>query len=327
MECSFIEVNFNNKKYLIAGIYRIPNTNINVFIEKINEIIEPLKTNYELLLLGYYNIDLLKDDSAKNNFSIFLQSNYLLPTIHAATRKATKTLRNGDKKTSATLIDNIFIKSNIRHNSGLIESSISDHYPIFISIPEIIKDNNNTQIPQTIQYRLINYLNLRTFLLALTQSEISSILNCNIAESAFTKFNQIFNELYENYFPIKTNLLSKKDIEKPWINDVLIKRLKIKDKLGQLAARNVINVDIFKKFRNLVTSQIRRAKEKFFEKEFQDNSNNIKKTWSLINDVIKTKSKDDTINLINDNGEDVDKNNVSNTCIDYFINIATKFNL
>ena len=32
IECSFIEVNLNNKKYLIAGIYRIPNTNINTFL-------------------------------------------------------------------------------------------------------------------------------------------------------------------------------------------------------------------------------------------------------------------------------------------------------
>ena len=136
---------------------------MNVFIEKINDIVEPLTSNYELILLGDYNIDLFKDDSAKNNFYLSLQSNYLLPTIHAATRVATKTLRNGDKKTSATLIDNILIKANIRHNSGLIESSISDHYPIFISIPEMIKANNENSIPQTIQYRRINYLNLRKF--------------------------------------------------------------------------------------------------------------------------------------------------------------------
>ena len=39
MECCFIETMFNNKKYIIAGMYRIPNTNINLFIEKFNEII------------------------------------------------------------------------------------------------------------------------------------------------------------------------------------------------------------------------------------------------------------------------------------------------
>ncbi len=34
MECCFIEINFNNKKYLIAGIYRVPNTDIKLLIAK-----------------------------------------------------------------------------------------------------------------------------------------------------------------------------------------------------------------------------------------------------------------------------------------------------
>ena len=107
-------------------------------------------------MLGDYNIDLFKDDSATNNFYICLQFNHLLLTIQAPTRVATKSLRDGDKeKTSKTLIDNILMKANIRHNSGLVESSISDHYPIFISVSEIVKRENENIILQTIQYRLI----------------------------------------------------------------------------------------------------------------------------------------------------------------------------
>ena len=68
MECLFIEMQFCFKKYLIGGIYRVPNTCINLFINKINEVVEQLKTNYELILIGDYNIDLLKDDINKNNF-------------------------------------------------------------------------------------------------------------------------------------------------------------------------------------------------------------------------------------------------------------------
>ena len=49
MECLFIETCINDKKYLIGGFYRVPNTNVNIFIEKFNEIIEQLKTYYELI--------------------------------------------------------------------------------------------------------------------------------------------------------------------------------------------------------------------------------------------------------------------------------------
>ena len=95
MECCFIEITFNEKKYMIAGIYHIPNTDISSFIEKLNEILEPLKTSSELILLGDYNINLLNEDSNKNSFDLCLQSNYLIPTILAPTRIATKTLQNG----------------------------------------------------------------------------------------------------------------------------------------------------------------------------------------------------------------------------------------
>ena len=69
MECCFIETMFNNKKYIIAGMYRIPNTNINNFIEKFNEIIEPLKGSHEIIVLGDFNINLLKEDNVKKTYS------------------------------------------------------------------------------------------------------------------------------------------------------------------------------------------------------------------------------------------------------------------
>merc|ERR1712055_791138 len=73
IECSFIEMKYNNK-YLIGGIYRVPNTNIDCFLEKLNSIIEPLKSSHKLILLGDYNINLLKNDKYKNSFELPMQS-------------------------------------------------------------------------------------------------------------------------------------------------------------------------------------------------------------------------------------------------------------
>ena len=72
MECSFIEMQFNNIKYLIGGIYRVPNTDINMFIEQFNSVIEPLNSSHKLIFLGDYNVDLLKNDIHKNNVEICL---------------------------------------------------------------------------------------------------------------------------------------------------------------------------------------------------------------------------------------------------------------
>ena len=35
MECCFIEISFNDKTYWIAGMHRIPNTDINLFFRKV----------------------------------------------------------------------------------------------------------------------------------------------------------------------------------------------------------------------------------------------------------------------------------------------------
>ena len=233
MECCFIEIHFNNKTYIIAGIYRIPDTDINLFLEKFNEIIEPLKVSSEVIVLGDYNINLLKDDIYKNSFENCLQSNYLVPTILAPTRIATKTLQSGQQVTTKTLIDNIIIKPNINNLSGLIESCITDHYPVYISIPEIRLDTVSSKV---IEYRLMTVNSKRKFRHALNRSNINNT-HYTEAKEEFSHFNEIFNELYNKYFPILTRKVTYKDETKPWISDILINQMKIRDKLYKLATK------------------------------------------------------------------------------------------
>ena len=319
MECCFIEINFNNKKYLIAGMYRIPNTDINLFIEKFNEIIEPLKNSSEVIVLGDFNINLLKDDVYKNSFELCLQSNYLVPTIVEPTRIATKTLENGQQVTTKTLIDNILIKPNITHLSGLIESCITDHFPVYISIPEIKLDNESNKV---IRYRLITENGKRKFRHAITRYNANNHLH-NDAKEESSNFIEHFNELYNKYFPILTKTITHKDETKPWVNDILINQMKIRDKLYKLATRKRIDIQIYNKFRNIMTNRIKKAKAKYYEDEFKKTSLNIKKTWSTINSVIRKNKFKSTIQLTDNNGTKVQESDVSTEFVDYFTNIAT----
>ena len=238
MECCFIEINFNNTKYLIAGMYRIPNTDINLFLEKFNEIIEPLKTSSEVIVLGDFNINLLKDDVYKNSFELCLQSNYLVPTIVEPTTVATKTLQNGQQVTTKTLIDNILIKPNITHLSGLIESCITDHFPVYISIPEVKFDNECNKV---IRYRLMTENGKRKFKNAIARYNANNHLQSDAKEES-SNFTNYFNEHYNKYFPILTRTITHKDETKPWIDDILINQMKIRDKIYKLATRKIIDI-------------------------------------------------------------------------------------
>ena len=220
MECSFIEITYNNQNYLIGGIYRIPKTSINLFIEQFNRLIERIKYTHKVILLGDYNIDLSRNDNHKENFVTCLQSNYLVPTILQPTRVATK-IQNGIEHTSETLIDNIFINDNMHHRAGIIESSITDHYSIYIMVPEI--ETTYTDQKQ-VEYRLINDFTHRKFTTSLIQQDIPQVLNNFNAKSATKQFFDIFDSSYDKEFPIKSKILTKKDEQKPWVNDILIEK-------------------------------------------------------------------------------------------------------
>ena len=205
LEALFIEVNHNNKLYLVGVTYRVPDTNVNSFNERINAILEPIKNNYEIILLGDFNICLLKDHNHTNTFRNTLISNNLFPTILEPTRVATVN-RNGQQVTTESLIDNIFINTQLDFKSGLIYSSISDHYPVFISIHQ--STNQQTEVNCTIKYRVIDDFSIRKFKFALTNS-LNSLLNeVTDPRTAFTKFYLLLDELYNKYFPIKTKIVN-----------------------------------------------------------------------------------------------------------------------
>ena len=72
----------------------------------------------------------------------------------------------------------------------------------------------------------------------------------------------------EKYFPLKNKFLTKKAQLKPWVSQVLVKRIKIRDKLFKLSSKGRIDRNIYIQFRNLLTKQIRVAKGAYFNNQF-----------------------------------------------------------
>ena len=321
VECIFIEMMHENKKYLIGGVYRLPNTDVKDFCQTINRLIEPHRS-FEIVLLGDFNICLLQDNCQKHELQNTMQANSLFPTILTPTRVAS-VLRDGNLLTTKTLIDNIYLNTQNNFKSGTLEVSISDHYPVFTTLSECkIPDNKDETV---IEYRLINDVTLRKFRYALENNTELCELNINsTSQAAFSKFLEIFSKLYEHYFPIKQLKLTRKGLYKPWINLSLISRMKIKDNLFKLSKRNLIDRKIFTDFRNSLNTHIRIAKSEYYTNKFNENEGNIKETWKTINGAIKSKRKtNNTINLKEDNVT-IDNKEVPNKFNNYFTGIANK---
>ena len=101
----------------------------------------------------------------------------------------------------------------------------------------------------------------------------------------------------------------------------MIKRIKIKDKLAKLFKQGRINKEIFTRFRNKLTSQLRNAKSQYFQLEFRKSEGNIKKTWKIINSNIRKTLRNKNINL-KENENEINTAAVPNKFSDYFSNIA-----
>ena len=137
---------------------------------------------------------------------------------------------------------------------------------MFISIQH---DNvQQTEENKSIKYRTFDDFSIRKFNSALSNSLVSLLEGVSDPKTAFTKFYILIDNLYNKYFPLKTKILSKKAQLKPWVSQVLVKRIKIRDKLFKLSNKGRVDRNIYTQFRNLLTNQIRDAKATYFNNQF-----------------------------------------------------------
>ena len=178
----------------------------------------------EICILGDFNIDLLKAQSPyySQDFLTSLQSCYLIPTVVKPTRV---------RSTSATLIDNIFVKTPEKVlASGNIISDLSDHSSKFCILTSIV--------PQTkAESRKVNDFSKfspDSFTADISQVDRNEILErANVdVDGTFSSFYNKFNKILNKHAPFK--ILSKrriKQLSRPWITKVIRSAIKIKNNL------------------------------------------------------------------------------------------------
>ena len=127
IESLFLEIIVPHGKNIIVGcVYRPPNQNAAIFIDKFNNILSLIsKGNKHCYEMGDFNLDLLQYNHhvPTQEFIDSLFSHAFLPLISNPTRLTSY---------SATLIDNIFTNNLVPSVfSGIILNDLSDHLPAF----------------------------------------------------------------------------------------------------------------------------------------------------------------------------------------------------
>ena len=319
MECLTLEIELEGKRNIvIMCVYRTPGTNIDMFKDNLEELMNKLNENKTCLICGDTNIDLINvlKHRATSDFLDTLYSRGFYPLISKPSRIT---------RTSATLIDNIFInnlESNIK--SGLIINNISDHLPVFVTY--------NCQIKSKKEENRYRYVRLRT------DESINKLRNDLLYEEwngvyseevngAYECFVERFLSHYDKNCPIIQCKNRSSYNKKPWITKGLQNACKKKNKLYKdfIKSRTTVNENKYKEYKNKLTIIMRQAKKEYYNKRLEENKHNLKGTWNILNQVIgNTKvSTDLPTYFTNDNKKVIENmNEVVNEFNSFFVNVG-----
>ena len=100
--------------------------------------------------------------------------------------------------------------------------------------------------------------------------------------------------------------------------------MKERDKLCRLSKKNKICKKTYTDFRNNLHKRLRVSRCEYFNEQFEFHKNNIKKTWEVINNVIRPKRARPKIILSDEEGNKYSENEIPSKFIDYYTSIADK---
>ena len=312
-ECIIIEIKMKSlPPVLVCSLYRPPNTKSKEFLKQYKLLLNAIEKTHkgETIIRMDHNLDLLKANIHEETQE-FLDINFeknILPCITRPTRIT---------KSTATLIDNIFISQHLHNSfdSSILISDISDHMPSIVNIHDQKLDNTKSL---EFKCRSLNEKTKITELNNLLSVVDWSTLHSNNVDVAFNQFQSKIEESLDKIAPYKhITIPNHKMWKEPWITKGLSNSM---NKCIQLYKKTLIKnapqhtYNKYKIYRNCLTKIKRNAKVSYYIQKCYSLKSNVKKLWQLINNIIKkTNDKTTLIDYITIYGvECYDPHDISN---------------
>ena len=252
-ESLWIKVKTGNKFKIIGNVYRpnsAPKANLKTAISIHESIISKIKTKKihskcSIEIASDFNVDLLKfqEHELTSTYLDLLLSFGLLPAITKPTRITQST---------ATLIDHIFVNNkSLHHNSGIVLSYISDHFPTFYI--DQTKSPKPKQKP--FKTRKINNETQNDLNNLLKSTSFNNIMNQDDPDVAFSNFFTLWHSAADVCFPEVTITPKTKSqfAHSPWMTEGLLISCKTKQKLFNKKLKNQ-HIAIFLLLKNTTMS-------------------------------------------------------------------------
>ncbi|CAF4948028.1 unnamed protein product [Pieris macdunnoughi] len=237
-----------------------------------------IKLNIDTAILGDINIDITPENlnQEAEDYLNMLVFHGLLPTHTFPTRFP-----------SSTCLDHGILKSPLTALTLVINSSITDHSSVVMSL-----DIKNRYSAPTRSIKKVDHDSLSQSLL---NTDFSSVLNNTDCEEATNNLIEILQSVISMHTSVMTRSHRTKII-KPWMTPGLLKCIRNRDRMHYKLKKQPEN-DILRKtyyrYRNFCNSLLKKLKKNYEKGLLLNAGTNTKKLWTAIKDVSNLNKKHD----------------------------------
>ena len=297
----FVKVVHPKSGFIAGVLYRPPGGDVNKFNESISSIMSSFSDSEKVYILGDFDINLFESNAHVKAFEETYMCNGFSPIISCST--------HNKPNCKNSCIGNIFVRNINIANNGAIKTDISHHKSLF-SVSEIEKTGpsktENDCFKVYYCYSKENFEKLSSYLL----SNLEQANPTNISELAETIQRSI-----DEACKLRNPKSSKRNSQNnPWISKGLINSIAKRDRLyfkwKKTVSKNCKSgnsqlYESYRKYRNMLSNLIKKAKSEYYHIKFTSASGDKKKIWKLIDTLrgvtVNKQSLSSTFNIDNVN--------------------------
>ena len=289
---------------LLSCLYRPPNSNIDYFNHIIDTIEKASLDSKEIILMGDINIDYTINENMSSNSIFLLESMFGFKQLVLSPTRVTQS--------TSSILDLILSTCPQHHTTtGVHKLTLSDHYMVYTCI---------NIIPNRRGHRELKYRSYKNFdesqCLADFQQAYQNIndqfrkKNTNdtdhdILEHNWNHWKMLFLNVSNTHAPIKVSRLKNRC--STWISPDIIKCMYSRDHFHKKAiksndiTRSNTYWQEYRRLRNLVNKNVKRAKQIYFKDACSKNNKNPKQLWKEISRILPRKNSTQQLNDISPN--------------------------
>lgn len=209
-------LNIDNRNFIFGCVYRSPSSSGSDFCVSFETLMTKLSTeNKNVIIMGDINLNLL--DSSVN--SVSYSSCFYSFGYECLTSVPTRSVPGG----SSTLIDHALSNLLYPPEVGVLETDITDHFPVFLRTTSAHYSYSNCYT------KLV--FDKKSFLESVSNADWSFVLDTNDPQLAYSQF---LTKLLSHYHSCSQMRKCKKKVaspQNPWVTDNLLKAMRARENL------------------------------------------------------------------------------------------------